>query len=330
MWTRRATLGAAAAGSALLATGRWARAATTLKLAHVAPAQSSYQQAAESFGRHLAELTGGELQLQTLPGGTLGDLKQLWAQLRLGVIDFHLIDPAALVALEEAAPFRVISQPFLFDDAAHFHRFLASDLFAEEMGRVEEATGIEWIGYLGDRSPRGVSTTDRPVRTVGDMEGLRLRLFENPIALRAFEAWGASPIAIQAPEIYNALETGMVEGQDNGLIDTVNMGFAPIQGYYSELDWLVSGIGLWMNGAKWASLPPEQQDAVRRAAELARADMDAAYAAEDAAKRAALEEAGVEIIVPERDGFRQALEAGIDEIDGTVWPEGLYERIRGL
>ena len=326
--SRRAVLIGGAAGAALL--GAPAHAAQQLRLAHVAPANSSYQRAAEAFGRHLEELTEGEITLQTLPGGTLGDLKQLWAQLQIGAIDFHLIDPAALVALDQAASFRVISAPFLFDDMAHFHRYLESDLFAEQMAEVDEAVGIAWIGYLGDRSPRGVSTTSRPIRSQEDMEGLRLRVFENPIAIAGFEAWGANPIAIPAPEIYNAIETGMVEGQDNGLIDTVNMGFAGVQPYYSELNTMFSGIGLWMNGAKWASLSPEIQAAVREAAALARDDMDAAFASDDAAARAALKEAGVEVVVPDRASFREAADALAAGMDGTAWPAGLYERIRGL
>ena len=114
----------------------------TLKLAHVAPPQTTYQLAAERFAANLAEASGGTMAVDIVPGGALGDLGQLWVQTRAGSLDLHLIDISAVIAMKEARSFLVLWTPFLFKDQAHFHRYLESDVFAKMMKDVEEATAL--------------------------------------------------------------------------------------------------------------------------------------------------------------------------------------------
>ncbi|MBU2982821.1 TRAP transporter substrate-binding protein [Lentibacter algarum] len=327
---RRAVLAGGAAAAAVMATGTSASAATKLRLAHVAPTQSAYQQSVDYFTGHLKTLTNGEILIESHAGGTLGGLKQLWAQLRVGVIDFHLIDPAAMAVMKEAATFRVVSQPYLFDDLDHWRRYIKSDLFASQMDEVEKATNIKWIGYMGDRAPRGISSAHTRVETLADMKGLRLRTIENPITIASFKAWGANPIPMSSPEVYNAIETGMVEGQDNGIIDTVNLGYIPVTKYYTELNSMFSGIGLWMSGAKFNMVGSDVQAAMAQAITLTQKDMATDFAANEAKARKAMTDAGIEIIQPERQAFQDAVQETAQDMDGKVWPEGLLAKIQAI
>src|SRR5262249_3913828 len=121
---------------------------TKLKLAHVAPPTSSYQTAADRMNAHLKSLSGGTMELEIVPGGALGSLVQLWAQLRAGSLDMHLIDVGAATPLKEARIFTVVQMPYAFRDQDHWRKFVASDVFREMMAGVEKDVGFKYLGYL--------------------------------------------------------------------------------------------------------------------------------------------------------------------------------------
>ena len=324
---RRALLGAAAA----LAVAAPARAQDiTLRLGHVAPPQTTYQDAAERFAAALDELSDGTMGVDIVPGGALGNLGQLWVQTRAGALDLHLIDLGAMVAMEEARPFLVLWLPFLFEDQDHFRRYAASDTFTRMMGDVEEATGLVYLGLAGDRPPRALTTADTPVTTPADLAGLKIRTPEHPMIVGAFEGWGAAPTPLPASELFTALRTGLVDGQDNGIIDFLGAGYAEAQGHYMPLDYIHSGVGIWMGGPTWARMSDEQKgwlrEAARTAGERGAAEHDAAMA--DAL--ASLQGLGVTVTEPDRDSFRPVADGMRASMEGGAWPEGLSEEIGGL
>lgn len=302
----------------------------TLRLAHVAPPQSSYQAAAERFASALGELSGGSMAVDIIPGGTLGDLGQLWVQTRTGALDLHLIDVSALIAMREARPFLILWTPFLFRDQDHFHRYIDSDVFAEMMAEAEAATGVVYLGYAGDRPPRALTTARTPVRTPADLQGLKIRTPEHPMIIGAFQAWGAAPTPLPASELFTALRTGLVDGQDNGIIDFLAAGYAEAQGFYMPLDYIHSGLGIWMSPQGWARMSENQRGWLRAAVARAGEEGKASHAAEMAAALARLPEAGVELVEPDIGSFRGVRDGMIGRMEGDVWPAGLAARIDGL
>lgn len=324
---RRTVLGAAlGVPCAAPWTARAQGAPPVLRLAHVAPGRSDYQSAAE----RMAGAARDSVTVNILPGGSVGDLTQLWAQLRTGAIDLHLIDLGGLVALREGRHFGVLQVPFLFRDKAHWDRFVASDVLREMMAPVEQAAGIRYVGYLGARPARALSTTRRAVNAPGDLAGLKLRTAEMPAVVEAFRRWGASPTPLRAPEVYNALQTGLVDGQDNGVTDTVSAGYADIQRHFAALDYMQSGMGVWASVPAWNRIGAARQDALRRACAQAAAETDAALESAVREAYAALAAKGVAVTRPDPAPFRAALEGWIAEADGQRWPAGLHARIAAL
>lgn len=302
-----------------------AQPAPGLRLAHVAPGRSDYQTAAERLAA-----AAPTSRITILPGGTMGDLTQLWAQLRVGAIDLHLIDVGGLVALREGRAFGVLQTPFLFRDQAHWNRFLASPILGEMMAPVEQAAGIRWVGQLGGRPPRALSTTRRAINSPEDLRGLKLRTAEMPMVVESFRRWGAAPTPLRAPEVYNALQTGLVDGQDNGVTDTVSAGFAALQRHFAALDYLHSGMGIWASLPAWNRLGVEGQAQLREAAASVASATDAALETQMTQAYAALEAANVAVTRPNPAPFREALVPLIAEGDGTRWPTGLHARIAAL
>ena len=302
----------------------------TLRLGHVAPPQTTYQDAAERFAAALDELSGGTMAVDIVPGGALGNLGQLWVQTRTGALDLHLIDLGALVALQEARSFAVLWLPFLFEDQDHFRRFAASETLARMMGEVEAATDLRYLGLAGDRPPRALTTGATPVRTPDDLAGLKIRTPEHPMIVAAFEGWGAAPTPLPASELFTALRTGLVDGQDNGVLDFVGAGYAEVQAQYMPLDYIHSGIGIWMGGPTWARMTDEQRGWLGEAAERAGDDGAAEHDAAMADAMAGLAALGVTVTEPDRDAFRPVADGLAESMDGDAWPEGLAGEIGGL
>jgi TRAP-type C4-dicarboxylate transport system substrate-binding protein len=302
----------------------------TLTLGHVAPPNTSYQAAAERFAAALSELSGGSMAVDIVPGAALGGLNELWAQVRTSALDLHLIDVGGIIAMREGRPFLVTWAPFLFEDQDHFRRFARSDLFAEMMDGVEAETGVRYLGYVGDRPPRIVTTAETPVRVPADLEGLTIRTPQHPFVIAAFEAWGASSSPIGAAELLIALRTGVVDGQDNGVIDFVGSGYAEANKHLTPLDYIHSGLGLWMSPDRWGSMTEEQRGWLTAAAERAGAEGEAIHAAEMEEAMASLGGLGVTVTEPDLDAFRAAIDPWIRGADGQAWEAGLYERIGGL
>ena len=302
----------------------------TLRLAHVAPPQTTYQQAAERFKAALEDVSGGTMSVEIIPGGVLGDLGQLWVQTRTGALDLHMIDLAATIAMKEASPFLVLWTPFLFEDQEHFHRYVASDTFKEMMGDVEEKTGVRYMGYLGDRPPRALTTSNKAVKTPADLAGLKIRTPEHPMIIGAFKAWGANPTPIKASELFTALKTGLVDGQDNGVIDSVGAGYMDAQKYYMPLDYIHSGLGLWMSPQRFESLSEEQRGFVQQAAERAGEEGRKLHAEQMKEAMAKLAETDTEVVEPDRAAFEGAREGIVKNMEGKAWPEGLSEKIGSM
>jgi TRAP-type transport system periplasmic protein len=314
----------ALAGSAVFAQS------TVIKLAHVAPPTSSFQVAATRMNDALQKVSNNTMQLEIIPGGTLGNIPQLWGQVRAGSLDMHLADMAAITAMKEARSFSITNMPYLFRDEAHYVNFVASPVFGEMMNEVETAANMKFVGFLGQRPPRALSTGKTPVKSLADIKGLKVRTPEIGAITDAFKAFGASPTPIRAAELYTALQTGLVDGQDNGITDTVSAGYIEVQKYFSPIDYLQSGIGVWISAKRWSSLTPQQQGWLSKAAQDAGVAAKAAYTAEKNDAFAKAKAKGMQVLDVDKSGFQRIGAELINAKDGVDWPKGLADRIRAL
>lgn len=307
-----------------------ARAAdVSLTLGHVAPPQTTYQDAAVRFVDKLSELSGGTMSVNIVPGGALGGLGELWAQTRSNALDLHLIDIGGIIAMKEASPFLVLFAPYLFRDQDHFHTYVESDVFKGMMRDVEEKTGVVYLGYVGDRPPR-VVTSKTPVTTPDDLKGLKIRTPQHPFIINTFKTWGAASTPLGAAELLISLKTGVVDGQDNGIIDFVGAGYADANKYFAPIDYIHSGIGVWMSPEKWAAMNEQQRAWLKEAAEYAGVVGRDIHVQQMESAFEALDEKGVTVTEPDLEAFRSSVEPMVTGMDGKAWPEGLYVTISGL
>ena len=302
---------------------------TTLRMAYVAP-PPVWGPIADQFAKNVAERSNGEIKIQSFGAGQLGSLPQNYAGLRTGQIDMMLADTGTLALAKGGKDFNALFAPYVFRDNAHFKAFMLSPTFHEMLAPVEKEAGFKYVGYVSDRAPRQLTTSNRKVLKPEDMKGLKVRVPETPTILEVMKAWGASPTPIPAAELYLAMKQGLVDGQDNGFDAIAGAKYYEVQKYAMRIDYIQSGLMVLMAADKWGRLTPAQQKAMTEAA----ADTEkwaSKMTWEVAAKSIdTLRAQGMEIVEPDLAPFRKTAEDVTKKFDGEMWSKGTVQKIQAV
>ncbi len=179
-----------------------------LKFAHIAPTTFPYHDGALKFKEAAERLSGGKIEVQVFPAAQLGGERDIEEGIRLGTIHIGI----GAGALAGFAPiYNIVELPFLIRNQDHMARVAdgpAGKLLAR---RIEEQSGFRVLGFwsTGDS---GIQTVRAPVRTPGDLKGVKIRVMENAALIEAMKALGANPTPLPFPEVYTSMKQGVVEG----------------------------------------------------------------------------------------------------------------------
>ena len=228
----------------------------------------------------VAEADAG-FSVDTFPNSTLGDNTETFASVMSGDIDMDVQGSAALGASYE--PIGVMDAAYAFRDADHLFGYFDSEASQPLREGFEEATGAKILDawYFGDRH----FTANEPIRTPGDLEGLRMRFPDSPIYLANAEAMGAEPTTVAFEEVYLALQQGTVDGQENPIPTIAGDNFDEVQSHISLTGHQIGSQMIVVSGQTWESLSTDQQEVLQGAVSSVRAD-----------NRACIEEAEQEIL----------------------------------
>lgn len=229
-------------------------------------AQDDHQtQSLVEFARLAEEYTDGEVQIDVAAGGVLGGERDVAEGIQLGTVDGAVLGGI----LQNFDPAMAILEfPFLFRDTEHVNAVMQGDVGQQITQRLVDETGIRALGYIM-RTPRELTTLE-PVETLDDLRGMQIRVPEMQAHLETWRALGANPTPIAFTEVYNALQQGVVDGQENPIGVTFENGFGEVVDYLAWTDHLVGFMLITISDQRFQGLTPEQQDALLRAAEDAR------------------------------------------------------------
>ena len=302
---------------------------TTLRMAYVAP-PPVWGPIADQFAKNVAERSNGEIKIQSFGAGQLGSLPQNYAGLRTGQIDMMLADTGTLALAKGGKDFNALFAPYVFRDNAHFKAFMLSPTFHEMLAPVEKEAGFKYVGYVSDRAPRQLTTSNRKVLKPEDMKGLKVRVPETPTILEVMKAWGASPTPIPAAELYLAMKQGLVDGQDNGFDAIAGAKYYEVQKYAMRIDYIQSGLMVLIAADKWARLTPAQQKAMTDAA--VETEKWASKMTWDVAAKSldTLRAQGMEIVEPDLTPFRKTADDVAKKFDGEMWSKGTLQKIQSV
>jgi tripartite ATP-independent transporter DctP family solute receptor len=301
----------------------------TLRMAFVAP-PPVWGPIADRYAQEVAQRTNNEIKVQSFGGGQLGSLPQNYAGLRTGQIDMMLADSGTLAIAKGGKDFNALFAPYVFRDHAHFRSFMQSQTFRDMLAPVERDAGFKYVGYVSDRAPRQLTTSNRKVMSPADMKGLKIRVPETPTILEVMKAWGASPTPIPAAELYLAMKQGLVDGQDNGFDAIAGAKYYEVQKYAMRLDYIQSGLVVLIAADKWNRLSPAQQKAMQEAA--GETEKWASKTTWEAADRSldTLRKAGMEIVEPDLGPFKKIADEVNRKFDGDLWQAGTLQKIQAV
>jgi tripartite ATP-independent transporter DctP family solute receptor len=234
-----------------------------IKAAHVEAEEAPIHQSFVQFKEYVEAESGGSISVEIYPNGELGSERQVLEAVNLGTVQFSAVTMSNFVQYDDR--FSIISLPFLFESYEQQEEAVNGpfgQLFLDWM----EEYGFVGYGYQYDGA-RCISNSKRPINTVADMNGLKIRVMESPIFISMFELMGANPTPMSFTEVYTALQQGTVDGQDNPPSLTYDSKFYEVQKYYSLTGHVYSEVAVVSNKAFMESIPQEQRDILTAGAE---------------------------------------------------------------
>lgn len=309
--TRRTILMGAAAGA--LATPfirvRPAMAAEfTYKIANNQPLDHPSNVRLAQAQKAILEATGGRFDLQIFPSNQLGADTDVLGQLRSGGVDFFQLSPVILSTLVPNASINGVG--FAFPDYDTVWKAMDGELGAYARGQIEGA-GLVVMEKIWDNGFRQITSSTKPIVTPADLEGFKIRVPVSPLWTSLFTAFGSAPASINFAEVYTALQTGIVDGQENPLAILKVAKLWEVQKYCSVTNHMWDGFWLLGNRRSWGALPEDIQTAVAENFNAAAFDQRADIAAMNGTLRGELETNGFVFNDPDPKAFEDKLrEAG--------------------
>jgi len=309
--------------------GGQVQAQTVWKMAFVAP-PPVWGPVAEKYGQIVAQKTNNQFQIKWFGGGQLGSLPQIIAGIKTGQVDMILCDLASLSIAKGGKDFNIMFAPYAFRDQEHFRKTLTSPVYKEMVEKVEKEGGFKYVGYVSDRAPRQITTTNRRITKLEELKGLKIRVPEIKIIMDVMKAWGAAPTPLAASELYTSLKQGVVEGQDNGFDSVAQAKYYEVQKYVIVVDYVRSGLLVLMAMDHWNNLKPEQKKAFEEAA--VETEKWATKWTNDSVEESIdiLKKNGMEIIYPDLGPFKKIAAEANKKFEGDLWEKGLFDKFQAV
>jgi len=268
--------------------------------------------------------TGGAVEIQVFPAGQLGSSHDTIEAVSSGALQMVTDGPAACGQFLPVLS--ILEAPYLWRDVAHIHRVLASPLIPELSDRLVKGRGMRILGgtYYGTRH---LTTGSRPVASVADMNGFKLRIPEVETYRTMALAWGARPTPLNLGELYLALSQGAVDGQENPLPTIYSSKFFEVQKHLVLTGHIINPRLVLVNEDAWAKLDGNAHEAIQTAFTKQVALHDAAVVKQERDLLDVLKTAGMQVTEVDVDAFRKPVLAVMPTKYEQSWGKGMWDRI---
>lgn len=290
----------------------------TMNVGFGAPEESLYGRFGKHFQEQLAEISGGTMEVKLRCCNQISSEDEAFKAMQLGTVDGFFITANNVSPHWPLMDVTVL--PYIFQNADHLSRVLDGEVGALMKDKLQADTSVHLLAF-GPALYRDFYNSVRPINTMADMDGLKIRVPKNEVMIATFEAFGANPVPLAWSETPTALQTGTVDGGDNGTSFIRDMKFFEFQPNLVILEHFVAFAPLFASDNFMSKLSDEQKAWVHEAAEAAGKAMAAEVATETEEVRAWLvEEGGMERTDPDRTDFiaaAQTVQASFAEERGA-------------
>ncbi len=297
-----------------------------LRLAHSGSPESLIGLSADEFARRANERLGDRATVVVYGSSLLGGDEVVLQKLKLGTVDMSVTSTVLSSIVDALALFEM---PYLVKDRQHMRRIENELFWATLEPRVEEK-GYRVLA-VWENGFRHITNNARPIVTPADLRGLKIRTPRSPWRVKVFQTYGANPSPLSFSEVFIALQTGVMDGQENPLSNIATSRLHEVQEYLSLTGHIYSPAYLTVASVRWAQLPDDVREILEA---TARATQEFVLTKAEEIDSQLLEElkaAGIRINDADRESFIAASRAVYDEF-GSAVPGGdeLIERALAL
>jgi TRAP-type C4-dicarboxylate transport system substrate-binding protein len=322
----RSTLLRGSASALALAGARqlWAQAATKMRLSAAFTEQDLRAEAYKAFGAAMKS----DFELQPFWGNTMFKQGTELVALQRGNLEMANLAPQDIS--KQLPAWSLLTSAYLFRDAAHLKKTFKSDVGRDFIKLARDQLGIEVITpvYFGSRHVN--LKPDKTIKTPADLAGIKLRMPPGEFWQFLGESIGVNPTPVAFAEVYTALQTGAIDGQDNPLLLSKLMKFDEVTTQFVLTGHVIGYDVMTVSSKPWNDLKPDQQTRFRAAAEKAIDDYTAKFEGQERDAIAALKAEGKKVYAPDVNAFRTFAQKRYLDKYGSDWPNGALERINAL
>jgi tripartite ATP-independent transporter DctP family solute receptor len=304
-----ATLGVAA----LLGWSGSALGQTEIKLGHVGEPGSLLAASTEEYAKRVNAKLAGKVKVVVYGSSQLGGDKEMLQKVKLGTLDMVL--PSTVMS-SEVDLFGMFEMPYLVKDREHMKR-IEQAVFWPKLAPEAEKKGLKVIA-VWENGYRQITNNRRPIKVPDDLKGIKLRVPEGKWRVKMFQAYGANPSPMKFSELFTALQTGVMDGQENPLTQISSAKLQEVQKFLSLSGHVYTPSYLIVGSRKWATLPDDARKVMEDTAKETQAFVYELAAKEETELLGKLKQAGMQVNEVDKDAFFAASKPIYEEFSTEV------------
>ena len=284
-----------------------------IKLGHVGEPGSVFQKSADEYAKRANAKLGAKAKVVVYGSSQLGSDEEMIQKLKLGTIDMAL--PSTVMS-SQVDLFGVFEMPYLVKDRQHMMR-IEKELFWAKLAPEAEKKGLKVLA-VWENGFRQITNSKRPIRTPADLAGIKLRVPGGKWRVKMFQAYGANPSPMKFSEVFTALQTGVMDGEENPFTQIYSAKFQEVQKYLSLTGHVYTPAYLTVGRTKWESVPADVRKVLEDTAKETQAYVYDVAAKDDDDLLGKLKAAGMQVNEADKDAFIAASKPIYEEFGKEV------------
>ncbi len=309
---RRHLLGALFAAGVLCA-ALPAHAQIEIKLGHVGEPGSLFQKSADEFARRANARLGAKAKVLVFGSSQLGGDKEMLQKLKLGTLDMAVPSTVMSSVVDQ---FGLFEMPYIVKDRAHMQR-IEKAIVWPVLEPAVEAKGYRMIA-VWENGFRHITNNKHPISTPADLKGIKLRVPNGKWRMAMFESYGATPSPMKFSELFPALQTGVMDGQENPLTQIYSAKLQEVQKYLSLSYHVYTPAYVTVGKTKWATLPPDVRKILEDTARETQAFVYDTAQKDEEALLGKLKEQGMVVNAVDQEAFAAASKPIYERFESEV------------
>jgi len=269
-----------------------AASALEIKSSDVHPMGYPTTDAIQYMGELFETWTSGRMKINIFHSMQLGGEKEALEQVQVGALEMTRVSVGVVGPI--VPEFNAFDLPYFFTSTDHMHKVVDGEIGTDLLNKLEKG-GLIGLGYM-DAGSRSFYNKERPIRTLADLDGLKIRVMQNPIFVDMVNSMGGNGLSVAFNELYTAMQTGVVDGAENNPPTYHSQKHYEIAGHYTLTEHLMVPEIFVFSKKVWDTLSPLDQQLIRKASAMAVIKERELWAAREVAALEELKAAGINVI----------------------------------